>query len=208
MDKVGLLCAMNRFMMEEFSRHTIENLKAYNLFRVMLPSFKSFLSVNLEKEVEKDCLVLNYAASAAVAGKPPDHSGVKKLLLKAREIDQVFVQKVSIFPIAITIRYHDIELIRQQRIELQLKEAYQLLLQWKYPSSFRTSMAELYTREQFSDLLGEVLRLYSMETQMLSKSIQIPRILTFARDSLGQTLHSVMERSAVEVTTALCDKVY
>jgi len=195
-------------MMEEFSKRTTENLNDYKLFNLMLPTFKSFLSVNLEKEVEKDSLVINFAASAEATGRPPDQSGIRQLLLKAREIDQVFVQKTSIFPITINIRYHDIERFRQQRIELQLNEAYQLFTQWKYPSSLRATITELHTRKQFRSLLSEVLHLYSLETQMLSNSIQIPRILSLARDSLGQMLYNSMERSIVGIATDFSEKIY
>jgi len=208
MDKVDILCTMNRFMMEEFSVRTTERLQAYKLFKVMLPTFKSFLSINLEKEVEKDSLVINYAANAAATGEQPGQSGVRQLLIRAREIDQVFVQKTSIFPITIKICYHDIERIRQQRVELQLKEVYQLFRHWKHPKSFRTMVAECYTRNQFMDLLSEVLHLYSLETQMLSDSIKIPRILNLAKDSLSQVLYSAMERSSVEISTELCRKIY
>jgi len=206
MDKAGLLCSVNRFMMQEFSIRTIDKLNDYKLFKILLPTFKTFLEINLEKEVEKDSLVIQYAAKKAKSSQASHRSAVTQLLDKARVIDQKFVQRTSIFPIAINIRYHDIERIRQQRIELQICEVCKLFNHWQHPLGLRAVITNLYTQQQFRELLKEVLHLYSMETRMLSNSIEIPRILNMARDSLGQKLFNSMERSADEISSELSIK--
>lgn len=194
--------------MEAFSQRTVEGLKAYTLFRLALPPFKSFLDINVSKEVEKDRIVIVQAARLLQSGTTPDPDHVAALLQEAREIDQTFVRKAAMFPIDIKIQYQDIEHYRQQRIELLLKASYRILAQWQEVRSFRTAVNELYSELQFRDLLYDILRLYAMETRMLSRSVRIPRLLSLGRDAVTQTISKVMEQEAKALARSLAHKVY
>ena len=50
MEKVDVLCAMNRYMMHEFSRRTAEDLAKTALFRRVLPAFQSFGGIHVTVE--------------------------------------------------------------------------------------------------------------------------------------------------------------
>lgn len=208
MNRVKLLCTMDRVMMEAFSQRTVEGLKGYALFRLALPAFQSFLDINVGKEMEKDRRVILQADSAHLSGVEPGPDHVTTLLQQARDIDKTFVRKATVFPIDIKIRYQDIEHYRQQRIELLLQASYRMLAQWQNMRSFRTTVNELYSEAQFQDLIHEILRLYAMETQMLSHSVRIPRLLTLARDTVTQTITSVMEQEAEALAKSLAQTVY
>lgn len=208
MNKVKLLCAMNRIMMETFSRHTVDSLKSHTLFRLALPPFQSFLDINVGKEVEKDRMVIALAAKLHQSGTKPDPSHVAALLQAAREIDQDFVRKTAVFPIDIRIRYQDIEHYRQQRIELLLQTSYHILNQWQDKASFRAAMNKLYNETQFRGLIHDILRLYAMETRMLSRSVRIPRLLGPARDAVTQTITNIMQREAEALAKSLAHTVY
>ena len=208
MNRVNVLCAMNRFMMETFSQRTVESLKGHTLFRLALPPFQSFLNINVAKEVEKDRLVIAQAAKVHQSGTEPDPGHVAALLQKAREIDQTFVRNATAFPIDIQIQYQDIEHYRQQRIELLLQTSYRILTQWQDVSSFRAAVNELYNEAQFRHLLHDILRLYAMETRMLSRSVRIPNLLTLARDAVTQTITNVMEQEAEALAKSLAHTVY
>ena len=208
MNRVKVLCAMNRFMMETFSQSTVEGLKGHTLFRLALPPFQSFLNINVGKEVEKDRRVITQAAKMHLSGTKPDPVHVAILLQEAREIDQIFVRSAAAFPIDIQIQYKDIENYRQQRIELLLQTSYSILTQWQNMSSFRTAVNELYNEAQFRCLLHDILRLYAMETRMLSRSVRIPRLLTLARDAVTHTITDVMEQEAEVLAISLAHKVY
>ncbi len=199
---------MNRVMMEAFSQRTVEGLKSYTLFRLALPPFQSFLDINVSKEVEKDRLVILQAASLHQSGTSPDSDHVAALLQQAREIDQTFVRKAAMFPIDIQIQYQDIEHYRQQRIELLLQTSYRILGQWQNLSSFRAAVNELYDEAQFRELLHDLLRLYAMETRMLSRSVRIPHLLSLARDAITQTITNVMQQEAETLARSLAHMVY
>jgi hypothetical protein len=199
---------MNQAMMQAFSDRTADGLKNYTLFRLALPPFRSFLDINLDKEVEKDRMVIVRAGKLLQAGVEPGPVDVVALLQDARKIDESFVRKAVVFPVDINIQYQDIEHYRQQRLELLLHASYRILVQWQDMSSFRAVLNKLYSEAQFRDLLNNILGLYATETRMLSRSVRIPHLLTLARDAVVQTITTVMEQEADTLAKSLAHRVY
>lgn len=208
MDKVSALCAMSGTMMREFSARTAMRLEDYALFKLLLPVFRSFLEINVRKEVEKDRLVIQRAAAAQRAGGAPGPADLKPLLQQAREIDRQFLHQAAVFPVDIQIEYRDIEQIRARRIEKLLAAAYALIARWEATPHFHTAVAGLYTREEFESLLREILLLYSTETKALSRSVRIPQILNIARDSVSDAVYTVMTGVADDLAGELTRQVY
>jgi hypothetical protein len=199
---------MDRAMLEAFSQRTVDGLKSYPLFKLALPPFQSFLDINVAKEVEKDRIVIARAGELQQSVTTPGPVDVTALLLEAREVDKSFLRKAAIFPVNIDIQYQDIERYRQQRIELLLQTSYRILTQWQGVSSFRTAVKKLYTEKQYQDLLDNLLKLYANETRMLSRSVHIPSLLALARDSVTQTITSVMQQQAEALAQSLAHTVY
>ena len=195
-------------MLEEFSRRTTQGLKQHTLFRMMLGPLQSFLDINVSKEVEKDRQVIQLAASLVRDEKFPTQQDVKHLLALAHDIDRAFLQQTTIFSMNLVIEYQDIEPIRQQRIQHLLNESHQLLRQWKTMTCLRNAMAVLYDAEQFRKLLFDILHLYSLETKMLSQSVHMPAVLSFARESLAETVYVVMESVARQLSVDLTGRLY
>ena len=194
--------------MVTFSQQTVAGLQAHTLFRLALPPFQSFLDINVNKEVEKDRRVIAHAASLHQSGHEPVDSHVDALLQEARQVDQDFLRKASVFPIDIRIQYQDIERYRQQRIKLMLHTSYHILEQWQDNRSFRSAVNKQYSETEFRELLHKILRLYAMETRMLSRSIRIPHLLSLARDKVTQTITDTMEREAMAVARSLTRSIY
>ncbi|MBS1269586.1 MAG: hypothetical protein MAG794_00537 [Gammaproteobacteria bacterium] len=195
-------------MMQEFSQRTIDELNQKKLFKLLLPPFQSFLESNVDKEIEKTRFAIYKSADARKNHRQPGNTDTEQLLQKAREIDQEFLRKASSLSSAINIQYHDIERIRKNRIDRLLGAAYHILKKWEDVPQFRVVVAGLYTRKQFHTLLYDILSLYIDETRILSNSVKIPRNLSFVRDSLLQTIHSVMEKVAEELAIELTGKIY
>ena len=208
MDKVRVLCAMSGAMMQEFSTRTAARLGDYTLFRLLLPAFRAFLDINVRKEIEKDRLVILRAAAARRAGGAPQEADIQRLLQQAREIDRRFLQQAAVFPVSIHIEYRDIEEFRRRRIERLLELSGRVLAQWETTPRFRAAVAGLYAPDEFRAVLHEILELYSAETKMLSRSVHIPQIFNFARDSLSETVHTVMIGVAKGLAGELTRKVY
>ena len=199
---------MYAYMMREFSQQTIDGLKAYKLFKLLLPPFKSFLEINLEKEIDKNQAVVACAVAAVRLGQPPGHAYTEQLLRQSRDIDRAFLQRAQSLSSAIQINYPEIDRVRQRRIELVIGAAYQVLTQWQGGKALRQVIAGLYNREQFRLLLLEILNLYIEETRVLSKSVKIPRQLTHFRDSLINTVHTVMRQVAGQLVPDLTGRVF
>jgi hypothetical protein len=207
-DKIRVLCAMSGATMKEFSTRTAVRLGDYTLFRLMLPPFQAFLDINVGKEVEKNRLVIRRAGFAQRARRTPQESDIRWLLQQARDIDRTFLQQAVPFPINIHIEYRDIDRLRTRRIERLLELAGQLLSEWEVTPRFRTAVARLYSRAEFESLVREILELYCTETRMLSHSVHLPRIFDSTRDSLAETVYSVMVTVARELAGELTDTVY
>jgi len=199
---------MYAYMMREFSQQTIDSLKTYKLFKLLLPPFKSFIEINLEKEIDKTHAVVFCAVEAVRLGQPPDHTYTEQLLRQSRDIDQAFLQNAHSLSSAIQINYPEIDQVRQRRIELVIDAAYQVLAHWQGRKALRQVITGLYNREQFSMLLFEILNLYIEETRVLSKSVKIPRQLTRFRDSLLNTVHAVMRQVAGQLVPDLTGRIF
>ena len=194
--------------MREFSRRTVDGLKEYKLFKLLLPPFKSFLEINLEKEIDKHQEVIACAVAAVQQGRPPDHTYTEQPLRRAREIDHGFLRKAESLSAAIKINYTEIDQVRRRRIELAIAATYQVLAQWQGKSRLRQVIGGLYSQHQFRSLLLEILNLYIQETRVLSNSVKIPRQLARFRDSLISTIHDVMHKVADKLVLDLTNQVY
>jgi len=207
-NKAGLLCNMNQFMMEEFSRRTITGLQQHTLFKLMLPAFNSFLEMNVRKEVEKDRQVILRAAALYQSGTTPTDEDVRGLLQQAKAIDQDFLRQISVFPITVNIDYAGIEKVRQQRVQRLLNESHRILTQWASTAQLTAAIAALYDRDEFNVILYDILNLYSHETRLLSHSVRIPSLLFVARDALTQKVSATMQTVAKSLAKEMSGRLY
>jgi hypothetical protein len=199
---------MDAAMMREFSARTIRRLEDHSLFRLLLPVFRSFLEINVHKEIDKDRLAILHAATVQRAGGTPGPADVETLLQQAREIDQRFLRDAAVFPVNIRIEYRDIESFRRRRVEMLLAASHALFARWEVTPRFREAVALLYSRGEFEALLREVMQLYGAETRALSRSVRIPSIFNLARDSISETVNSVMTGVAADLAGELTRQVY
>lgn len=194
--------------MQEFSARTIQRLQDHTLFKLLLPVFRSFLEINVRKEIDKDRAAILRAAATLRAGGRPGPEEVEALLQQARGIDQRFLQETAVFPVNIRIEYGEIEPFRRRRIEKLLAAAHALFSRWETVPGFRAAVAALYTRAEFETLLREIMQLYGAETRALSRSVRIPSLFDLARDSVSNTVYSVMNGVASGLAAELTRQVY
>jgi hypothetical protein len=179
-------------LLREFSRRTTEELRAALPLRLALPALEPFLAENVAKEVRKDALVIRCAAEALTAGTPPGPGIVRSLLVAARDIDREFLSRAAGLPVRIEIRYDVIDPLRLRRMEAGLELAYRVLDAWRARRRLRATLAP----DDIERRLFEILRLYAEETQALSHSARLPRILEPLREGLTQRLREVMIHGA------------
>jgi len=208
MDRVEALARLNRGMLEEYSRRTTDALRAALPVRLALPHLEPVLALNVAKEAHKDALVIRCAAAALASGSPPGRATVQRLIEETKSIDRTFLDRVGTFPVGIVIRYEVVAPVRAQRIERLLFSAYRILGAWRTAGGLRTALRASYPQPELERELYELLKLYAMETNALSRSVRLPAVLTPLRERLARGLNSVMNAAAMQLASDLSRVVY
>jgi hypothetical protein len=79
-----------------------------------------------------------------------------------------------------------------QRIERLFAAAHRILDAWRMARGLRAALQESCPRADLEGLLGELLRLYAVETRVLSRSVQLPVLLVPLRERIAQSLFETM----------------
>ncbi len=208
MNPAQALAAWNRKILEAYSRRTVEALRAILPLRLALPRIESFLAENVAKEAEKDAMVIARVGAALAAGKTPGEELSQQLLIASREIDRAFLARVTDFPIGIVIRYEETEPVRIRRIKCLQDAACRILEDWSRSGGGRATMRSSYPRVELERLIHDLMRLYALETQTLSRSLRLPALLVPLRERLAQSLYGVMNEVAQSLAREVAGIVY
>lgn len=207
MDTVSVLCSKDKHLMEDFSRRCIEQLKHHAVFRVFSGLFYGYMDENVRKEIDKDRFIIEDAARHFTADYKLEDINTHAIFEKTKEIDHTFLEKLSILPIFIDIRYDDIEDIRIQRIRLMSKVVYELLNNWKDASTFEETVKKTYTKKEFKKIIGLMLHLYNLETKLLSNFLSLhhpaKKIGKLFVETLFNTMEHIKDHMAEEVTRSI-----
>ena len=208
MNQARILAGLDRRILEAFSRRTVDALRAMLPVRLALPHVERILALNVAKEAHKDALVIRCSAQALAAGSPPGRETVARLLDETKKIDSTFLDRIGSFPVGVTIRYEEVAPVRTQRIERLLSTAYRILDAWQTADGIRAALRATYPQPEFERDLHELLKLYALETNALSRSVRLPALLTPLREQLARGLHRVMNAAAIELARDLTRVVY
>jgi len=208
MNRARILAVLDRRILEAFSRRTVDALRATLPVRVALPHLERILALNVAKEAQKDALVIRCGADALAAGSPPGREIVGRLLDETKKIDRTFLDRIGTFPVGVMIRYEEVAPVRAQRIERLLSTAYRVLDAWQTANGIRAALRASCPQPQFERDLHEMLKLYALETNALSRSVRLPALLTPLREQLARGLHRVMNAAAMQLARDLTRVVY
>jgi hypothetical protein len=195
MHRARLLAALNRQLLEAYSRRTAAALRAQLPLPLALPWLDTLLLSNVEKEVRKDAQVIRSAMQAVRAGEQGDAVRVAALLQTAREIDRDFLAKAR-SPLEIPIRYEAVNPVRSQRMQRQLAAVSSLCAVWSPRCKLRDALQYAFPEHEFERLLFDLLRLYARETQALGESVRMPALLSPLRRRVLTALYATMEKTA------------
>lgn len=208
MKEARALARLNGRVLHAFSRHTTTALRAALPLRLALPHLEPVLALNVDKEVEKDTLVILRARTLETGSTTDWNEVLAQLLQATREIDRLFLARVGRFPVEIIVRYDEIMPIRSRRIKLLHDTARKLLTAGGSRLALRGAMQASFSRDEFSQLLYELFRLYAEETRSLSRSVRLPGPLVPLRELIGQELLNVMIRVARPLATEIATKAF
>jgi hypothetical protein len=202
------LARLNGRILHVFSQRTTAALRAALPLRLALPHLEPVLALNITKEVSKDMLVILRARELAAEG-PADWNAVLPDLLHAtKEIDRMFLARVGTFPVGIVIRYEEIAPIRARRMKLLYDAALKILATENSRRRLRGAMHATFSRDEFGQLLYQLLQLYAEETRSLSRSVRLPRLLAPLRELIAQELFNVMLRIARPLALEIAATAY
>lgn len=207
-DRAHILAVLDRRILEAFSRRTVDTLRATLPIRLALPHVERVLALNVAKEAQKDALVIRCSAEALAAGSAPGRETVERLLDETKKVDRTFLDRIGTFPVGIRIRYEEVAPVRAQRIERLLSIAYRVLNAWRAGRGIRRVLRASYPQPELERDLHELLRLYALETNALSRSVRLPVLLTPLREQLASGLYRVMNAAAMKLARDLARDVF
>ncbi len=208
MDKVSLLCDKDSQLMHDFCARCMDTRKGHSFLAVPLPFVRTYMNANVEKEIEKDRLVIKYAASRFAEGKSCCDHEIGELFEMTKQVDKAFLRKVTVPSLSIEIRYEDIAGFRKARIDRVSRSVHDLLAHWKDGHPVEDAVRSAYRRRDFREMILEVLHLYNQETRQLSNSIRLFGPLQLAVDAFAVSLYRTMEQVAEELAAFYAGLVY
>jgi hypothetical protein len=195
MHQARLLAALNRQVLDAFSRRTAAALHARLPLPLALPWLDKLLHSNVAKEVRKDTAVIRAAVRAAKQEQLIDDVLVHALLQNARTIDREFLAQAR-SPLEIPIRYEAVNPVRIQRISKLLDAVCRVSAVWSPRCKLRTALAATFPEAELERLLFELLALYARETKVLGESVRMPALLSPLRRRILAGLYETMEKAA------------
>lgn len=208
MDRVKILCNKDRVLMKEFSRRCIDDLRDHLIFKVFFTLFRGFMDANVQKETDKDRLIIEHAASAFLAGKDFGDADVDGMFEKTKGVDREFIKKISTLPLSIDVRYTDIGDIRKKRIRVLSRMVVELLNNWNDPIPFIDVVKKTYTDSQFNGIIKDMLHLYNLETIKLTGSIRLLYPADIAKGLFTDALFNMMEQIREVTAREFTKRVY
>ena len=198
MNKLDVLVKKNREMLHEFSSRCIGLIEDHGPLNVLLAPFHRFLEANVEKEADKDRLIIECAVAAYHAGMDLRAINREELFEKTKQVDAAFLKKASLPPLP-GVRYQDFSEIRKVRIDVLFGTVYDLMKNWNEDHSLSEAVRKTYSPEQFSKILLDIFHLYRMETTIVEASIELPLPAKHVKDRIAPNLYEVMELVAEEI---------
>lgn len=208
MNQAAALAALDRRILLDYSARTSRALAKAMPLRIAVPHIEAVLAFNVGKEIEKDALVIREAALISGAGSADDPDTVRRLLLQTREIDAAFLGRVGKLPVGIVIPYEQIEPVRLRRIERLYGGARRILSAWPGERRMRAALQAAYTRVELERLIADWLRLYALETQVLSRAVRLPALLVPVRERIAEGLFRIMHDTGARLAHAAAATVY
>jgi hypothetical protein len=208
MDKVSILCDKDSRILHDFCTRCMDVRKGRSFLALPLPFVRTYMNANVEKEIEKDRMVIEYAASRFAEGKSCCDHEIGELFEMTKQVDKAFLRKVTVPSLSIAIRYEDIAGIRKARIDCVSRCVHDLLAHWENGRPVEDAVRSAYRMKEFRELIKEVLHLYSQETRQLSNSIRLFGPLQLAVDAFAVSLYRTMEQVAEDLAAFYTGRVY
>lgn len=208
MDRLFTLWAFDRDLLSRFSERSVELLTGRSPIMFTASLTTAYLRQNVEKEIEKDRLIVEQAIISFDAGRFLSISDVDALFEQTKEVDREFIRQLVLPSVCIAVRYDDIEETRKRRILYLARFVENLLMAWPADASLPEVFRLRYSSARFRDILKEYLGLYCLETKHLANSIKFLHPFNRAMDLFMEELLETMEQAAHQIAQSFADRIY
>jgi hypothetical protein len=202
-DKVGrLLHDLERLSMKLLLRRHPEIGPAVKLLQGMRHEF-------VEREVEKDRLMIERAGRAFERGAEPSEADVEAVFEETREADREFLERLSRVPFSEKFSYAEIKPVRTERIRLIGGAVRALLGSWGEGMTFEQAARGAYGKDEFRGMVRGVLELYNRETEVFSRTaVRLPPVVSLAAEAFSRSLRAAMDEAAGRLAEECTEKVF
>jgi hypothetical protein len=208
MDPAADLCAFSRDILNQFSDRSIERLTGRPAMALPASFTREHLRENVEKEIAKDCLVIERAMLAHRKGARLAHADFDILFEQSKQIDRYFVQRIILPSVTIQLQFDVIEEIRRKRIRYVADFASDILPLLEETGSLEKSVARLYTADQFHGFVGELLFLSCVEVKKLAGSVMFLSPFNQAMADFIDEVVEAMEQARHDVAAAAAARFF
>jgi len=206
--KTDILCSKDKDLMVEFSGLCMRRLNNSLPLRLFLSPFQPFFNANVHKEIEKDRLVIEHAASGFESGKDRADIDVDGLFEETKKFDNEFIERLSNPLFSIEVKYDDFAEVRKRRIACLIGMVFDLFHNWRDVSPYAEIVKRTFREEDYREVLGEVLHLYNVETRLLGNSFAFHGPAGRVKDLFAGKLFATMEETAKDIAAAHARKIY
>lgn len=203
-----MLCSRDSQVLHEFSRRCMDILKERSLLGMPLPFLRTYLQANIQKEIDKDRLIIEFAAARHGEGRACCDFDVEEMFEMTKQVDRSFLRKVAVPSLSIQVRYDEIAAIRKARIDCIARTVHDLLAHWPDGAAMEDAVRASFGSAEFRGVVREFLHLYNLETRRLSGSIRLFGPLQMAADAFTGSLFRIMEEVSAVLTEEYVRDIY
>lgn len=208
-DRVAALCGWDGAMLQDFNSRSIQRLRnRHRGFRTAIPLFNSFKEANVQKEVEKDRMIIEHAAALFEGGWDIREIDAEKIFEMTKGVDRAFLETLALPALSLSLDYARIKPIRMERIRALAGVVEKILGRWEDSMTMEDAARIAFTREGLRGVIADILRLYNEETRSLAGAIKLPHFMGLAVRSLAQSLYEAMEETCEELADEHADRIF
>jgi hypothetical protein len=207
-DKVAELCSLDHVFLSEYSRRSIGRIAGRSSVMPPLPFLSKYMEANVEKETEKDRLIIRYAAEALKPGESPEDAELDDLFEETKAVDRRFLKRLLIPSLSIHVSYEEIADIRKKRIELLASAAALVFGGWIPSLTFHNVVRAVFTQSTFTGSLADILHLYNLETRVVTRSVRFFSPLNRAITHFADSFFEAMEAVSQEMLSECSEKIF
>ncbi len=202
-DTSAALTEFDRTLLREYSVRTLHALERHRSIRLVMPLFQKIMWANVDKEFDKDRMVIETGVTAAASGASPADVDTDALFGRTRDVDRTFIQKLSGLPVTLDLHYERIRPVRIRRIERLLEFVFKVCRGWQPTGGMTLTVRTSFEPDELQEALSELLHLYAQETRFVCDGARlrgparlVGRILS---DRVAQAMQSVKDNVAEDV---------